>query len=415
MTNEKEATQWYENFLFPKVFQAFRIAIQPSKLVIAFLAVAVICVAGQVMDLIDTASSASQNNPRVFSIIWQSSAERFHETLYSLFNLDIPGVVENIALCFRTIGETFQQHYIYCTILLAIMLAVFSVAGGAICRIAALQFARDEKPGLNEVLRFGVKKFTSFFTVPLAPLGIIIFIGFFIFLLGLVGNIPLAGKPIMVIFMVLALIAGGLITVILIGAVAGFNLMFPAVAYDNADCFDAISRAFSYIFAKPWRMGLYTVLAAVYGAICYMFVRLFAFLLLCVTYCSLQLGVLGNNSKLTEIWSEKPTFEHLITQPDWETLNGLQSFGAFLVYIMLLAVVLLVVAFIVSFYFSANTIIYSLMRKAVDNTALEDVYTPAEETTTEPTTTEPTTTEESESEEKQSESETQPRSESDTQ
>jgi len=410
MTNEKEPSQWFDKLLFPKLFQTFRVAIQPSKLIIAFLAVAVICIAGQIMDLIDTASSASQGDPRVFSIIWQSSAERFHGTLYSLFALDIPGVVENIAQCFRTIGVVFKEHYIYCIILLAIILAVLSVAGGAICRIAALQFARGEKPGLTEALRFGVKKFTSFFAAPLAPAGIIIFIGFFIFLLGLVGNIPWAGKPIMVIFMVLALIAGGLIAVILIGAVAGFNLMFPAVAYDNADCFDAISRAFSYIFAKPWRMGLYTVIAAVYGAICYMFVRLFAFLLLCVTYCSLQLGILGNNSKLTEIWSDKPTFTHLIVQPDWETLNGLQSFGAFLVYIMLLAVVILVVAFIVSFYFSANTVIYSLMRKAVDNTALEDVYTPTEETTTEPT-----TTEESKSEEKQSESETQPQSKPETQ
>lgn len=410
MTNEKETTQWYENFLFPKVFQTFRIAIQPSKLVIAFLAVAVICVAGQIMDLIYTASSASQDNPRVFSIIWQSSAERFHDTLYSLFSLDIPGVVGNIALCFSKIGVVFKAHYIYCIILLAIMLAVFSVAGGAICRIAALQFARGEKPGLSEALRFGIKKFTSFFTVPLAPLGIIIFIGFFIFLLGLVGNIPWAGKPIMVIFMVLALIAGGLIAVILIGTVAGFNLMFPAVAYDNADCFDAISRAFSYIFTKPWRMGLYTVLAAVYGAICYMFVRLFAFLLLCVTYFSLQLGVLGNNNKLTEIWPDKPIFTHLIAQPNWEKLNELQSLGTFLVYIMLMAVVILVVAFTVSFYFSANTVIYSLMRKAVDNTALEDIYTPTEETTTEPT-----PTEESKSEEKQSESETQPQSEPETQ
>jgi len=207
----------------------------------------------------------------------------------------------------------------------------------------------------------------------------------------------------MVIFMFLALIAGGLITVVLIGAVAGFNLMFPAVAYENADCFDAISRAFSYIFAKPWRMGFYTAIAAVYGAICYMFVRFFAFLLLWVTYWALQLGILGDNSKLTAIWQDKPTFMNLIVPPDWAALNQLESLGAFLVYLLLLAVVVLIVAFLVSFYFSANTIIYALIRKAVDNTALEDVYTPDEETKTEPeeTTAEP-------------ESETQPESETES-
>jgi len=427
MANEKESAQLFDNLLFPKVFQTFRMAIQPSKLIIAFLAVAVICVAGWLMDLNKTVvttpgiqgeetelqiyvtpttdqlesyfEDAKENGERtgVFSTLWLFAATRFHGALYSLFRFDIQGVVENIVGCFKALVWAFEYHYIYSIIFFAITLAMISITGGAICRTAALQFARDEKPGLTETLRFSLKKFTSFFAAPLAPVGIIIFIGFFIFLLGLVGNIPWAGKPIMAIFMVLAFIAGGLITVVLIGAVAGFNLMFPAVAYDDADCFDAISRSFSYIFAKPWRMGFYTAIAAVYGAICYMFVRFFAFLLLCVTYWALQLGILGDNSRLTGIWRDKPTFAGLVVPPNWAALNGLESLGAFLVYLLLLAVVVLIVAFLVSFYFSANTIIYSLMRKAVDNTALEDVYTPAEETKTEPEETPP-----------ESESETQP-------
>ncbi|MFB0525074.1 MAG: hypothetical protein ACETVZ_06000, partial [Phycisphaerae bacterium] len=284
MANEKEAAQWFDNLLFPKVFQTFRMAIQPSKLIIAFLAVAIICVAGWLMDFNKTVvttprtqgqetelhiyvttpdqlesyiEDAKENGEHigVFSTLWLFAATRFHRALHSLFRFDIQGVVGNIVDCFKAVVWAFEYHYIYSIIFFAITLAVISITGGAICRIAALQFARDEKPGLTETLRFSLKKFTSYFAAPLAPVGIIIFIGFFIFLLGLVGNIPWAGKPIMVIFMVLAFIAGGLITIVLIGAVAGFNLMFPAVAYDDADCFDAISRAFSYIFAKPWRMG----------------------------------------------------------------------------------------------------------------------------------------------------------------
>ncbi len=437
MANEKESAQWYDNLLFPKVFQTFRMAIQPSKLIIAFLAVAVICVAGWLMDFNKTvvttprtqvqetelhiyvttpdklelyieAAKGSGEYVGLFSTLWRFTATRFHRALQSLFSFNIQGVVGNIVDCFKALVWAFKYHYIYSVIFFAITLAVISIMGGAICRMAALQFARDEKPGLTETLRFSVKKFTSFFAAPLAPVGIIIFIGFFIFLLGLVGNIPWAGKPIMVIFMFLALIAGGLITIVLIGAVAGFNLMFPAVAYDDADCFDAISRAFSYIFAKPWRMGFYTAIVAVYGAICYMFVRFFAFLLLLVTYWSLQLGILGDNSKLTEIWRNKPAFMDLIVPPNWSALNSLEALGAFLVYLLLLAVVVLIVAFLVSFYFSANTIIYSLMRKAVDNTALQDVYTPVEEAKTEPTEPEPEET----PAEPESESQTQPESKS---
>ena len=383
MGSEQQSSQLLGTFLFPKIFQTFRMAIQPSKLIIAFLAIAIICLAGWIMDLIVVGTSASQGEIGVFSTLWHIAAAGFHGVVYSLLLFDLPGVKANIAESLKAVGGTFRDHYLYCTIFFVITLAVISVASGAICRIAALQFARGEKPGLTEALRFSAKRFLSFFTAPLAPVGIIIFIGMFIFVLGLIGNIPKAGELIIGIFMVLALIAGALIAVVSIGTVAGFNLMFPAVAYDGSDCFDAISRSFSYIYAKPWRMGFYTAIAAVYGAICYMFVRFFAFLLLRATYWFLQVGVLGGNSKLTAIW-QKPSFESL--RGSLVLPGGTESVAAFLVYLCLLVVVGLVVSFVISFYFSANTIIYSLMRNRVDNTSLEDIYT--EEAKAEPTTTE---------------------------
>jgi hypothetical protein len=422
MADEKESPDVYKNILFLKIFRSFRMAIQPSKLIIAFLAVAVICLVGWIMDLsntvvavtgpqgqiIETELKVYLANPKhldayikrmgqsadrtgVFSTLWHFAAGRFHNALNRLFKFDIPGVVANIRDYIRALGWAFRYHTIYCVIFAIIKLVIVAVAGGAICRIAALQFARDEKPGLTEALRFSIGKITSFVTAPLVPLAIIIFIAFFIFLLGLIGSIPIAGELIMGIFMFLALIAGGLVAIVLIGAVAGFNLMFPAVAYDGSDCFDAISRSFSYVYAKPWRMGFYTIIAAVYGAVCYIFVRFFAFLLLWVTHLSLQLGVLGDNKKLTTIWSG-PAFMNLCDPPDLAAANWSQTVAAVLVYLLLLVVVVLVVSFIISFYFSANTIIYSLMRKKVDNTALDDVYSPFEEIDTEPAVTEPETT-----------------------
>jgi len=54
MDGEKEPRIFLENLLFPKIFQTFRMAIQPSKLIIAFLAIAVICLAGWIMDFSQT-------------------------------------------------------------------------------------------------------------------------------------------------------------------------------------------------------------------------------------------------------------------------------------------------------------------------------------------------------------------------
>jgi len=408
-------------------------AIQPSKLIIAFLALAIICLAGWIMDLsktvVATPNTQGQEtelqiymtNPNrlkpyienykekgeykgVFSTLWHFTSTRFKNAVNLLFAFNLPAVAANIAECFKAAGWALRYHFIYCIIFFAIGLAVISIAGGSICRIAALRFARGEKPGLTEALRFSARNFTNFFTAPLAPICIIIFIALFIFLLGLIGNIPIAGELIIGLFAPLALIAGSLIAVISIGMVAGFNLMFPAVAYDGSDCFDAISRSFSYVYAKPWRMGFYTAIAVVYGAICYTFVRFFAFLLLLVAHLFLRLGVWVENgkqvNKLTAIWPE-PTFMNLSGSSDLAAAGWSQPIAAFLVYLFLLVVVGLVVSFVISFYFSANTIIYSLMRNRVDNTALEDIYTYFNDVKTEPA------TPESGSEESQPESETQ--------
>lgn len=382
MADKKGTAIIFDNFLFPKIFQTFRIAVHLKTLTIAFLAVAVISLTGWVMDRIAVAASGSHGEIGVFSTLWHIAIASFNGAIASLFAFDILGVAENVASYFTAVGSTFKDHYIYCLIFCAIKLAVISICGGAICRIAALQFARGEKPGLTEALRFSTKKFTSFFTVPLSPVCIIIFIGIFIFLLGLIGNIPRVGELMIGIFILLALLAGALMTILLIGTIAGFNLMFPAVACDDSDCFDAISRSFSYVYAKPWRMGFYTAVAAVYGAICYMFVRFFAFLLLLVTHLSLQFGILGDNSKLAAIWVG-PSFWDLYGPESSITATWTQSFAAFLVHLCLLAVIGLVVSFVISFYFSANTIIYVLMRNRVDNTALDDIYTPIDERKTE--------------------------------
>jgi len=447
MVSGKESTQLLDDLVFPKIFQTFRMSIQPTKLIITSVALAIICLAGWVMDFSKTVAVERDNEGRivdtelqiymtdadrnevlseieklrqngqrngVFSTMWHFSATKFHGAVDSVFALDLPGVIGNIADFFKALGWALRYHPVYCIVFFIIMLAVISISGGAVCRIAALQFARGEKPGLTEALRFSTKRFVNFFTTPLAPIGIIIFIGLFIFLLGLAGNIPRAGELIIGLGMPLALFAGVLVAVIVIGAVAGLNLMFPAVAYDGSDCFDAISRSFSYVYARPWRMVVYTAIAAVYGSICYTFVRFFAILLLWITRWLLQLGLWADNgskevNKLAAIWP-KPEFGYLLGSSSPATTNWTESIAAFLVYLFLLVVVGLVVSFIISFYFSANTIIYSLMRKTVDNTAFEDIYMQFDEAEVEPTASELLPQEEppsSESESKQDESSSQ--------
>ena len=401
MGSEKEASQIMGNLLFTKIFQTFRISIQHNSLIIAFLGLTIIALAGKVMDISNTVVVANNGNTElqiylaspeqlsqfiqtnkeagerqgVFSTLWQFATGKFHDTLNSMFAFNFTAVAAHLAEYSKAVTWAIRHHTVYYIIFIVIKLAVISIAGGAICRSAALQFARGEKPGLTESVRFSSKKFKNFFAAPLVPVAIIIVLGLLIFLLGLIGNIPAIGELIVAIFLPVVLIIGTFITIIAIGAVAGFNLMFPAVAYDGSDSFDAISRSYSYVYARPWRMGFYTAIAAAYGAICYLFVRFFVFLLTWFSHSFLRLGIWvngdGDINKLDAIWPE-PSFTDLGLSNS--ACNWSQSVSAFLIYLILLAIVGLLVSFVISFYFSANTIIYAALRNKVDNTALEDIY-----------------------------------------
>jgi hypothetical protein len=419
MVEEREPTLPLGSFLFPRIFRAFGLSLQPAKLTLAFLALAAICGTGWVMDwsrtvvvadrfvLMDAqgkptvlgqpteldvyarsaasvpgflaARRAEHQRAGVFGTLWHFGAGQFRRGLYSIFLLDSHGVLDSVANCVKALIWAFQYHPLYSIIFFMAVLAVLSLAGGALCRIAALEFARAQRASLAEALRFGIRRFASLFTAPLAPVVVILVFGLVLITLpGLAGNIPVVGELLVGLSLPLAVLAAGVVVVFLVGTVAGLNLMFPAVAYEDADCFDAMGRSFSYVYTGLWRLGFYTLVAVVYGAVCYVVVRFFAFLLLWVVYRFLQIGFFGHNEKLLQIWSG-PLFDNFYGAVSATPHTWSVELGAWLVRFWITVVVGLVASFAISFYFSAHTIIYALMRNRVDKTPLDEVYTGPEE------------------------------------
>jgi hypothetical protein len=276
-------------------------------------------------------------------------------------------------------------HTLYAIILLLATLAIWALFGGAIARTAALHAAREEKISIPQALRFSASKFFSFFTAPLIPLVIILILGLLLGLAGLGLGVPGLGIVLSVLA-VLGLVVGGIIAFLTIGLVAGSPLMYPTIAVEGSDSFDAISRSFSYIFSRPWRYGLYTIVAAIYGAACYLFVRLFAYLVLTssrlfvghglfggglTTWSASQLGEGGN--KLDLMWAQ-PSFDTLARGINFPAMNWLDSTAALFINLWVYLVAGMVLAFVLTYFISAYTTIYYLLRRKVDATDLDDVY-----------------------------------------
>src|SRR3712207_1254606 len=93
-------------------------------------------------------------------------------------------------------------------------------------------------------------------------------------------------------------------TLVLLGTLGGFNLMYPTVAVEGSDSFDAISRSFSYVYAKPWRMLFYSLVAIAYGALCYLFIKFFIWLMLLLTHYFTGLFVWRDAVNTAPYWPE---------------------------------------------------------------------------------------------------------------
>jgi len=318
----------------------------------------------------------------VFSTLWNFGAAIFNGATVSLLKLDIANALANIWLCAVGLAWAIKYHTVYSIVYFIIVTIVICVFGGAICRCAALEFARGEKPGLAEAFRFSGAKLSSLLAAPFVPVGIMLLLAAMVFLLGLTGNLPGGfGELITALGLGAALLIGLLLVFLSTGTIAGAGLMLPAVAYEGSDGLDAISRSFMYVFRRPWTMLLYTLTATVWGTVSYLFARLFVFLVLIVTYVLLYLGFscrVGGPEKLASIWP-RPEFLNLIGTSAEVSMNWSQSISSFLIHLTALFIVGLVVAFVISFYFSASTIIYALMRDSVDKVPIDEIYVQLDE------------------------------------
>ena len=417
MAEKKQVWQIWDNLAFARSFQSFKMAIAPARMVIALATVLLICLIGWLMDftavigrdwtetkaieIIDFSSTADlrpyANNPQkflsdieqyrmdrrfdgVFATLWHFGAARFNSATVSLVRLEITNLALNIWMCALAIVWAVRFHPVYSIIYFILIAMVVCISGGAICRSAALEFARGEKPGLTESLGFGLKKFKSLVTAPLVLTAITAGFGAVVYLAGLIGNISYAGELFIALTLAAALVFGLLTLLFLIGSIAGANLVFPVIAYEGSDGYEAISRSFCYVYTHSWWMFFYTAIAAAFGTISYLFVRLFAFGLLITTYTLIDFGIFNQPEmpgKLARIWA-RPDFFNLVGHTPDPT-GATESIAAFIIYITVLLVVGLVVAFVISFYFCSSTIVYALMRRKVDNVDMSRVYTPLEQ------------------------------------
>jgi hypothetical protein len=308
----------------------------------------------------------------------------------------------SLAACVIQGGQGLMYYFLYRPWfslvfgLLAVIVAAYF--GGALLRHAAIQMTRDELVGLGDAFMFARQKLPQMLLGPLGVVGGVLVITLVLIVGGLLGAIPVIGPVLSGALFGLALLGGLVITLVLIALVFSVHLMWPQIAVEGSDAYDAISRGASYAGQRLWNLVFYSLTLLAYGSFALLLVRIIAMFVLKTTHATVGIGMsffgaatsarTETLDRLSALW-QMPSWSELSLLPTLDTpfwgdffhapLSGSETLAAILIAIWVFTVVGLVGAFAASFYFCGWTQIYLLIRHDHDAIGFEDVYYEGEE------------------------------------
>jgi hypothetical protein len=324
----------------------------------------------------------------------------------------LPVMVEPLLKLFRPIVYFFSPRaegfviHLYFLLVLLVTVLIWSIFGGAITRIAAVQVARGEKMGPSEALRYTFKRLFSYVTAPLCPIVLVFFLLVLSMIFGLFHMIPIFGDIFVSgFFWWIPVIFGLLMALALIGLV-GWPLMSATVSAEGTDFLEAVSRSYTYVFSRPWQYLWYALVGIAYGAVLVFFVGFMGSFAVYLSKWGVSKGTVEKRDPVFLFAYAPTTFEWRELLLQGATVDGKQvvtkdgidpdafrkfvgrddsyqgtdqmkwwnKVGAFMVAFWLFLILLLILGFGYSFFWSAGTIVYLLMRRNVDSAEFEEVF-----------------------------------------
>ncbi|HJZ91678.1 MAG TPA: hypothetical protein VKE40_12460 [Gemmataceae bacterium] len=317
------------------------------------------------------------------------------------FSNQVPNLVEPLLKFLTPVYYLFDTRatfwvYVYLLLLILWLLVVWAFFGGVITRMAVLQLSGKEGGGLREAVSYVRHRYLSYLLSPIVPIGLIGFLVLCCMLFGILHWAPLLGDLIDGLFWWLPLLAGLVMTLLLVGMV-GYPMMYTTLSAEGSDTFDALSRSYNYVYESPWHYLWYSAVAVAYGAVLTLFVVIVGSLTTYFAkwgvakfpawgadrspeylfiYAPESLGwrklmLEGSPAAITDAGepvNPPANAAYMNNYAWWNHMGaGMVSFWVTLVFMM-------VIGFSYSYFWTAATQIYLLMRKRVDETEMDEVY-----------------------------------------
>lgn len=352
--------------IFPwlHLFRVFRLAVDFQKILLASAAILLLLLGNQFFSQLPFAppiQQASSHQIQQTIAFPPLSTEQYIQPLASGNLLERgSSILEPMSFFTEPVTALFRinatwSSLAYATTQLLWAILIWAIFGGAMTRIAAIQFAQDEHVGMFSALKFSLKRILSLVSAPLLPFAGLGFFWVLCSLMGLLGKIPGAGGVIVSLLWGFAFLFAFVMSLILLVTLAGWPLMMTTISVEDSDGFDGLSRIFSYLFGRIWYYLWLVIVTICYASLCILFAEILLQLVSHLAYWGISWGM-GSDQAFQLLYQQQHTLAGKISQ-GWGWILNLCFTG-----------------FVISFFWSSNTVIYFLLRKCDDHTPLDHVY-----------------------------------------
>ncbi|MBI1246433.1 hypothetical protein GC197_01145 [bacterium] len=333
------AISWHESFPWLVLFRAALIGFYLRVLFIAYLAVCVLAFGDWIAGHLFEATPAEEAGP--FAI-------KTYSDLLDIFMSSLGRPALHLP---RLFGAHTVLGFVGGLFSVLWWVATFSLFGGAISRIAAMEFSVNDRCGMKAAMQHSAKKFTAYFLSPLFPLFGVTLLMLVLVVFGLLNWLATWIAVLTGLVGFLAVLAALGIGMLMVPLVAGWPLMWGAISAECSDHFDALQRTYSYVTQRPFHYVWYLIIACLAGVAGHLAMGLFVG----ISMSSLATGLTwGQGTEQTEA-----IMQCTVAGSIWRFWFE--------------AIQFLVPAYDFGYFFSVFSGIYLLLRHDVDQAEMDEI------------------------------------------
>jgi len=353
------------DLLWPKLFRVPRLALRPGRIMLAVLLILLVGLVDQTLAGITPA----EDEPVVIML-----GERFGAGLENastqFMQLQVgQGLIASWNGAWHAITTTVQDAPWRSSVVLPISFLLYIFLAVGLSRMAVDDFARGKSVKWTEALAWSLQGFWSALVAHLIPVIVIVLLAVILMAGGYVLLVAPFVNIVGAVFTVVGVLLAFVAVLLIVGFGLGAPMLAPAIAAEGFDGIESMQRIYSYIFTRPARFAIYSIILFLQFAIV-------SSIALALAYATS--GLASWAAGLIFDWTGNADGLAIVSGQTTETMGWAGKAASSIVGTVLKLPGLIAAGFLVCYWISGWSVQYLLLRQAADGQDVTDIFVPGE-------------------------------------